>query len=300
VRIVIALGGNALIRRGQPATERVQRENTRIAAAALAGVVRAHDVAITHGNGPQVGLLALRQAALPDPTDVRLDVLDAETEGMIGYLLEAELAGTVPERSFATLLTLVEVDPDDPAFAAPTKPVGPQYAEPDARRLAEEHGWAIARDGTRWRRVVPSPQPRRIVELAAFDALLAAGFVVIGAGGGGVPVRRAAGRYDGVEAVVDKDATSALLARELRAELLVLATDVAFVEQGWGTPAARPIRHATPGELAGEEFAAGSMGPKVAAACAFVESTGGRAVIGALEDIPALVDGTTGTVVEPG
>ena len=297
MRVVAALGGNALLRRGEPLSDEAQRANVRRAVAALAPVAQEHGLVVTHGNGPQVGLLALQAAAIggaPTP----LDVLGAESEGMIGYVLEQELRNALPGRDVATLLTQVVVDPADTAFARPTKPIGPVYAEPDARRLAHERGWVVAPDGPGWRRVVPSPEPRTIVELETIRRLAREGTVVVCAGGGGIPVALGAGgALHGVEAVIDKDLAAALLAEELAADVLVLLTDVPAVALGHGTPPARPLGRVTPAELRRHDFAPGSMGPKVEAACRFAERTGRRAAIGALDDAAALVDGDAGTQV---
>jgi carbamate kinase len=302
LRVVVALGGNALLRRGQPPSAEVQRENVRTAARALAPVALRHQLVISHGNGPQVGMLALQSAASPDVAPYPLDVLGAETEGMIGYMIEQELGNLVPfEVPFATILTMVEVDPDDPAFADPTKPIGPAYPEAEARRLAAAHGWTVKPDGERWRRVVPSPLPRRIFEIRPVKWLLEKGTIVICAGGGGIPTSYAPGtrRLVGAEVVVDKDRASALLARELDADVLVLATDADAVYLDWGAPDQRALGRTTPGELERHRFAAGSMGPKVEAASEFVRRTGKRAAIGALPDVEHMVDGTAGTQVHP-
>jgi carbamate kinase len=297
MRIVAALGGNALLRRGEPLSDEVQHANVRRAVRALAPVARTHSLVVTHGNGPQVGLLALQaDAAGGAPTP--LDVLGAESEGMIGYVLEQELRNHVPGIDVATLLTQVVVDPHDPAFATPTKPIGPVYGAEEAQRLARERGWTVAPDGSGWRRVVASPEPQAIVELPTIRLLVSDGVIVVCAGGGGIPVALGAGdALHGIEAVIDKDLAAALLAQELGADVLVLLTDVAAVELGHGTPAARPLRDVTPAELRFHAFAPGSMQPKAEAACRFVERTGGRAAIGALEDAHALVSGMAGTQV---
>jgi carbamate kinase len=295
---VVALGGNALLRRGDPLEIEVQRANVRRAAAAVAELAREHAVVVTHGNGPQVGLLALQADAYREVAPAPLDVLGAESEGMIGYLIEQELASLLPRREIATLLTQVEVDPSDAAFATPSKPIGPVYPEAEAVRLARERGYAVARDGAGFRRVVASPEPRRVRELSAIRTLLAAGVLVVCAGGGGVPVVvHAAGGIEGVEAVVDKDLASALLACELEADALLLLTDVSAVFLDWPSPACTPIRRATPAELRALRFAPGSMAPKVEAACRFAERTRGVAAIGALEDAARLLHGETGTIV---
>lgn len=298
VKIVAALGGNALVRRGEPAEVVVQRRNVEAAACAIAALAREHELVVTHGNGPQVGLLALQAEAYRDVRAYPLDVLGAESEGMVGYLLEQALANELPGRDVATLLTQVIVDPADPAFARPSKPVGPLYGAAEARRIAAERGHAVARDGDGFRRVVPSPDPVGIVELRAIRVLADAGMLVICVGGGGIPVRvDRTGALRGVEAVIDKDLSAALLARLLGAELLLLLTDVPGVVRGFGTPAATTVAHATPAELRALELPAGSMGPKVEAACRFVERTGARAAIGSLEDAPAIVRGEAGTAI---
>jgi carbamate kinase len=298
VRIVAALGGNALLRRGEPLAADLQRRNVARAVEALAPLGREHELVVTHGNGPQVGLLALQSLAYGGVEPYPLDVLGAESEGMIGYLLEQELGNALPGRPVATLLTQVVVDADDPAFERPTKPIGPVYRGPEARRLARELGWSIAPDGDGWRRVVPSPEPRRIVELSTIRLLVDAGVLVVCAGGGGIPVLAGpAGTLHGVEAVIDKDLAAALLATSLDAERLLLLTDVDAVYRAYGTDEAEPIRETTPAELRRESLPAGSMGPKAEAACRFVEQTGGRAAIGALEDAAALAAGEAGTQV---
>jgi carbamate kinase len=301
MRIVVALGGNALLRRGEPMTAEAQRENIRIAARALAPLSEPHELVISHGNGPQVGLLALQSAAYEKVEAYPLDVLGAETEGMIGYMIEQELGNLLPfEQPFATVLTMVEVDPADPAFADPTKFVGPVYDRQQADAIAAEKGWVFKQDGQYWRRVVPSPEPKRIFEIRPIRWLLDRDTVVICAGGGGVPTMYQPGAERtlvGVEAVIDKDLASELLARQLEADLFVMATDVDGVYTGWGTPEQRRLDTVTPAELRALQFAAGSMGPKVEAACRFVEKTGKRAAIGALKDIEEIVAQTAGTNV---
>ena len=297
MRVVAALGGNALLRRGQPLTAENQRENVAVAARALVPIALEHDLVLTHGNGPQVGLLALQNAAYRPDETYPLDILDAESEGMIGYLLEQELGNLLPGRRLATLLTRIEVARDDPAFVHPTKPIGPVYEREEAERLAAERDWTIAPDGAKWRRVVPSPEPRRILELPVIERLVEDGTLVICAGGGGIPVVAGHGGYGGVEAVIDKDLAGALLARSLHADAFLMLTDVDAAYTGWGTPEAAPIRRITPEDLDPARFAAGSMGPKVAAAKRFAESDGGFAVIGSLADASAMLAGEAGTVV---
>jgi carbamate kinase len=303
VRVLIALGGNALLRRGGPLTMEAQRANVRTAARALVPLAGRHQLVLSHGNGPQVGLLALQVAAHEAVEAAPLDVLGAQTEGMIGYLIEQELGNLLPDDvPLATLVTMVEVDTADPAFADPTKFIGPVYDEYTAREMAASKGWVVKPDGPFYRRVVPSPAPRRIVEVRPIRWLLDHGSVVICAGGGGVPTAWANGRgrtLAGVEAVVDKDLASELLAREVRADLFVMVTDVAGVFADWGTPDQRLLREVTPAQLHDRHFAAASMGPKVEAAVRFVEATGRPAAIGALEDIERIVAGTAGTLVVP-
>ena len=301
MRIVIALGGNALLRRSDPMTTEVQRRNIRIAAEAIAPLAAEHSIVVVHGNGPQVGLLSLQAEAYKDVEPYPLDVLDAGTQGMIGYLVQEELRSLLPlEHQVATLLTMIVVDPHDPAFANPSKFVGPVYPKEAADALAAEKGWAFRQDGTSWRRVVPSPEPQRILEIAPITWLLERGAVVICAGGGGIPTMSSSsgpGALVGVEAVIDKDLASELLAEDVRADLLLMATDVDGVYLHWGQPEQRKLDRVTPEELAGYEFAAGSMGPKVEAATRFTAKTGKRAAIGSLADIAGIVAGTAGTSV---
>jgi carbamate kinase len=297
-KIVVALGGNALLRRGEPPTAAIQRERARQAMTSVAELARENEVIVTHGNGPQVGLLALQASAYTKIPPYPLDVLGAESEGMIGYVLEQELDNLLPDRGVVTVLTQVVVDPADPAFTTPTKPIGPIYTEEQARKLAGELNWTVAPDNEHFRRVVASPEPLRIVELAAIRMLVDAGALVICSGGGGIPVIvDEQGFLRGVEAVIDKDLAAELLARSLQADYLLMLTDVDAVLEHWGTPDARPIARATPTELRRLEFATGSMGPKVEAACRFVEATGGIAAIGALEDAALILAGEAGTTV---
>lgn len=304
MRIVVALGGNALLRRGEAMTAENQRKNVRIAAEALAPLASEHQLVISHGNGPQVGLLALQGAAYQQVEAYPLDVLGAQTEGMIGYMLEQELGNELPfERHLATLLTMIEVDPADPAFERPTKPIGPIYDAGEAARLQQEKGWAFMPDGDGMRRAVPSPAPKRIFGIDVIRTLLDRGVIVICAGGGGIPTvytadpAPAGRKLEGVEAVIDKDLASALLAIEIGADVLVIVTDVDAVYTGWGTPEQRAVRSATPSELSAAAFAEGSMGPKVRAACWFVERTGRVATIGSIDDTQALIRGDAGTRV---
>ncbi|VEI03048.1 Carbamate kinase 1 [Acidipropionibacterium jensenii] len=323
MRIVIGVGGNAIAPRGRPNTVADQRAQIRQACGPLLDAAVDNELVITHGNGPQVGMLALQRD--PDGNQpLPLDVLGAETQGMIGYLIETELRNEMTRRSRAltkqqraearregetirsgaaqrlvtTVLTLAEVSMDDPAFQHPTKFVGPVYTDTEAEQLAAEHGWIFASDGGHPRRVVPSPRPRRIIQVDSTRRLLDAGHIVICTGGGGIPIARdSKGSYVGVEAVLDKDASSALFASELKADVLVMATDADAVMVDWGTPQERPLRVATVGELEQMDFAAGSMGPKVQAGCDFVRKHDGRAVIGRLSDLGHLLDGTSGTTI---
>ena len=299
MRIVIALGGNALLQRGQPMTAENQRANIRVAAECIAAVAPGNEIVVAHGNGPQVGLLALQAAAYRDVAPYPLDVLGAQTEAMIGYVIEQELGNLLPaQQPLATLLTMIEVDRDDPAFAHPTKPIGPVYDRDTAERLEAASGWAIAADGDKFRRVVASPKPKRIFEIRPIRRLVEQGTIVICAGGGGIPTMYDEnGNLQGVEAVIDKDLASALLAEQLDADLLVIATDVDGVYTAWGTPEQCRLDRVTPDELAGLELPAGSMGPKVHAACGFARNTGNEAVIGALTDITKIVEGAAGTRV---
>jgi carbamate kinase len=301
MRIVVAVGGNALLERGESPDAEIQQRHIRVAVDALAPLARSDQLVITHGNGPQVGLLALESAT--DPALARpypLDVLGAQTQGMIGYWFLQGFQNAVPGREIAGVITQTLVSAADPAFADPAKFVGPVYAEADARRVAAERGWTVKADGNAWRRVVASPGPLRVVETRLIRRLLDAGTLVICAGGGGAPVvRNRLGELEGVEAVVDKDSTTGLLAEALDADVFLVLTDVASVEADYGTPAARPIHRAAPADLRALRFPAGSMGPKVEAVCRFVELTGGTAAIGSLRDVDAILNGKAGTIVTP-
>ena len=286
--------------RGEKLEAGAQLRAARAAAAVLAPAVDAYDLVVTHGNGPQVGLLALMSDAYHDVDPYPLDVLDAESEGQIGYVIEVELDNAIEGRDTVALITRVIVDEDDPAFEAPTKFIGPVYDEEEARAVERDRGWSVKPDGDAWRRVVPSPEPREIVQLPAIRRLVESGFVVVCAGGGGVPVVAEGEGHRGVEAVIDKDFCSALLASDLDADVLVLATDVGGVFLDWGGADERVIGETTPAELREHDFASGSMGPKVEAACRFAEAAGGRAAIGSLSELPGLLDGTHGTQVRGG
>lgn len=295
--VVVALGGNALLPRGLPATPANQLGAVRAAAGPLAEAAAQARLVVTHGNGPQVGLLSLKEEAYGGDTSAPLDVLDAESGGQLGYVIELELANAAPGRRTVAVLTRVLVDAGDAAFDQPMKFIGPMYAEGEARAIAAERGWEVRPDGPSWRRVVPSPEPIRIFQLGAIRALVDAEFIVVCVGGGGIPVVETGRGHAGVEAVVDKDLSSALLATGLSADLLVLATDVDAVYADWDTADRLAIGATTPDALRALRFAGGSMGPKVEAACRFVDATGGRAVIGALDELPALIAGTAGTQV---
>jgi carbamate kinase len=299
--IVTALGGNALLRRGEPMTAENQRRNVRVACEALAPIAGEHQIVIGHGNGPQVGLLALQGAAYDQVETYPLDVLGAETEGMVGYMIEQELGNLLPfERPFATILTMIEVDPGDPAFKNPTKFIGPVYAKQEADLIAKDKGWVFKQDGDKWRRVVASPEPKRIFELRPIKWLLERNTIVIAAGGGGIPTMYEPGKkrkLAGIECVIDKDFASELLARELDADLFIMLTDADAVYLDWGKPTQKAIRRCSPAALAAMKFAAGSMGPKVEAACRFASATGKKAAIGALADLGKIIAGEAGTTV---
>lgn len=300
MRIVIALGGNALLKRGEPMTADVQRANVRKAALALADLARDHQIVVAHGNGPQVGLLALQAAAYTDVPPYPLDILGAESVGMIGYLVEQELANALPEGArIGTLLTQIEVDRDDPAFDAPRKPIGPIYESNEAREVSRLHGWPLVEESKdKWRRVVASPLPGRITQIETIRLLVDSGVIVVCAGGGGIPViRNDEGDLVGIEAVIDKDRAAGLLAKELAADAFLMLTDVEAVYKNWGTPRQAPIQETTPAALSNMSFAAGSMGPKVEAACAFASTAGRIAGIGRLEDARAILEGRGGTIV---
>ncbi|MFC3615127.1 carbamate kinase [Lutimaribacter marinistellae] len=300
-RIVVALGGNALLKRGQDMTVENQRENARIAAEALAPLCRSHETVITHGNGPQVGMLALQEIAYTDVEEYPLDVLVGETMGMIGYMIEQELGNILPtEHHIATLLTMIEVDPEDPAFLDPTKFIGPQYSRDEAKVQAAEKAWTMKPDGEMWRRVVPSPKPKRIFQIEPIKWLLEKGAVVIAAGGGGIPTMYASDaerKLVGVEAVIDKDFSSCLLAENIGADVLVIATDAPAVFVDFGKPQQKAIKSAAPDALDAFEFPAGSMGPKVESAQRFARNTGGRAIICSLVDVARAIRGEAGTTV---
>ncbi|BCS49638.1 carbamate kinase [Aeromonas jandaei] len=293
--VVVALGGNALLRRGEPLEADIQRKNIATAAKTIALIAQEYNVVLVHGNGPQVGLLALQNSAYTKVSPYPLDVLGAESQGMIGYMLIQELKNLMPSRNVTALLTQVQVDPKDPAFANPTKFIGPVYEEAEARTLAEEKRWVVKADGKFFRRVVPSPLPQRIVEGDAIETLIAQGHLIICTGGGGIPVTWDGQSLTGIEAVIDKDMSAAYLAKQIKADALLILTDADAVYLDWGKPTQRPLRVTSPDELAGVKFDAGSMGPKVEASCEFVKATGGMVGIGSLEDGLAILKGEAGT-----
>jgi carbamate kinase len=294
---VVALGGNALLPRGQSPEAALQLRAARDAAKLLADALGSHRLVVTHGNGPQVGLLALMNDAYTDVDPYPLDVLDAESAGQIGYVIEMEIDNATESCDTVAMITRVVVDEDDPSFDRPTKFIGPVYDEQTARDLAGDRGWTVEPDGEKWRRVVPSPEPQAIVQLPAIRKLVDSGFLVVCAGGGGIPVVEDDGGHRGVEAVIDKDLCSARLAADLGAEVLVLATDVDAVYLDWGGDDERPLGRVRVDDLRRHDFAEGSMGPKVEAACRMVEETGGRAAIGSLNELPGLLEGSSGTQV---
>ncbi len=298
MRIVIALGGNALLKRGEPLSAENQRRNMRAAAVALARACEGHEIAIVHGNGPQVGLLALEADAYKALPPYPLDVLGAESQGMIGYVIAQELRNASPGRSVGALITQTIVDPDDPAFSRPLKPIGPVYNQDEVEALKAQHGWTFAQDGKVMRRVVPSPKPMEIVELPIIEDLVARGVTVVCAGGGGIPVyRKSEEQLAGVEAVIDKDLAASLLAERIAADRLVILTDVDAVYLDWGKPQQKAIGKVTSAELRRYSFADGSMAPKVAAACDFAERTGRPAAIGSLSQVSKVLSGQAGTIV---
>lgn len=298
MRVVIALGGNALLKRGEELSASVQRQNCKLAAAAIAEVIAAgHDVIVTHGNGPQVGLMALQDAAYDSRLASPLDVLCAESQGMIGYMIAQELQNALNgARSVAVMVTRVEVDPKDPAFKSPSKPIGPLYSQREAAALAASHGWTIMADGEHFRRAVASPQPVRILEIDTIRHLAGSAAITICAGGGGIPVvRGAAGSFSGIEAIIDKDHASRMVACETQASAFLMLTDVDGLYLGWGTKDRQMLRRATPAELRCHSFARGTMAPKVEAAIEFVTRGGHMAGIGKMDDALALLSGRAGT-----
>ena len=302
MRVVIALGGNALIRRGEKAEALTQMKNVDIACSAIAKIAKEHQVVLTHGNGPQVGLLALQSDAYKDVTPYPLDVLGAETQGMIGYMLDQSLENLMPNQKIAVVLTQIEVDPNDKAFKNPTKPIGPVYDKETAEKLASERGWSIAPDGQYFRRVVPSPEPMEIVEKRVINLLIANDVLVVCNGGGGIPVmKQDNGSLKGIEAVIDKDRAAALLAKEVVADALIILTDAEAVATNWGKPDSKDIKTASPEDMKNWNFPPGSMGPKVDACCAYAKANPkGIACIGRLEDALDILAGKKGTIIKSG
>ena len=298
--VVVALGGNALLRRGEPLEADVQRRNIETAVKTISEIAKVYNVVLVHGNGPQVGLLALQGLEYKKVNPYPLDVLGSETQGMIGYMLMQEFKNYLPNRNISCMLTQMTVDPNDPAFAYPTKPIGPIYEEAEARELAEKFHWIVKPDGQHFRRVVPSPRPTGIVEHEAITQLIDAGHLVICTGGGGIPVKKENGKLVGVEAVIDKDMSAAFLAKQLDADALLILTDADAVYLDWGKPTQHALRSTTPSELAKFEFDAGSMGPKIEASCEFIQQGGKVVGIGALEDGLQILQGQAGTNITKG
>lgn len=301
MKVVIALGGNALLRRGERADADVQMANVRIAAKAVAEIAKEHNVVLTHGNGPQVGLLALQADAYKDVTPYPFDVLGAESQGMIGYMVAQCVGNDLPDRQVVNIITQTEVDPNDPAYSDPRKFVGPVYDKETAEKLAAERGWTIATDGKYFRRVVPSPQPKKIVEIDTIRQLVDSGAMVIASGGGGIPViRNEQGRLEGSEAVIDKDMSASIMAAELDADALLILTDAPSIALDWGTPDQKEIKEVSPEKLQEYSFAKGSMGPKVEAVCRFANTGKGFGAVGRLEDALDILNGKAGTIIRKG
>ncbi|MEZ8115715.1 carbamate kinase [Vibrio splendidus] len=298
--VVVALGGNALLRRGEPLEADVQRRNIETAVKTISEIAKVYNVVLVHGNGPQVGLLALQGLEYKKVNPYPLDVLGSETQGMIGYMLMQEFKNYLPDRNISCMLTQMTVDPNDPAFTDPTKPIGPIYEEAEARELAEKFHWIVKPDGQHFRRVVPSPRPTGIVEHEAITQLIDAGHLVICTGGGGIPVKKENGKLVGVEAVIDKDMSAAFLAKQLDADALLILTDAEAVYLDWGKPTQHALRSTTPSELAKFTFDAGSMGPKIEASCEFIQQGGKVVGIGALEDGLQILQGQAGTNITKG
>ncbi len=301
MKVVIALGGNALLRRGERADADVQMANVRIAAKAVAEIAKEHNVVLTHGNGPQVGLLALQADAYKDVTPYPFDVLGAESQGMIGYMVAQCVGNDLPDRQVVNIITQTEVDPNDPAYSDPRKFVGPVYDKETAEKLAAERGWTIAADGKYFRRVVPSPQPKKIVEIDTIRQLVDSGAMVIASGGGGIPViRNDQGKLEGSEAVIDKDMSASIMAAELDADALLILTDAPSIALDWGTPDQKEIKEVSPEKLQEYNFAKGSMGPKVEAVCRFANTGKGFGAVGRLEDALDILNGKAGTIIRKG
>ncbi|MGR5228920.1 carbamate kinase [Photobacterium damselae] len=293
--VVVALGGNALLRRGEPLEAEIQRQNIATAAKTIAQIAEEYNVVLVHGNGPQVGLLALQGLEFKKVAPYPLDVLGSETQGMIGYMLMQELKNLLPEQNVSCMLTQMSVDPNDPAFADPTKPIGPVYDEAEAREMAEKYHWTVKPDGQYFRRVVPSPLPTGIIEKDAINTLLENDHLVICTGGGGIPVKHENGQLVGVEAVIDKDMSAAFLAKQLEADALLILTDADAVYLDWGKPTQKALSSTTPSELSQYTFDAGSMGPKIEASCEFIKQGGKLVGIGSLADGLRILKGERGT-----
>ncbi len=293
--VVVALGGNALLRRGEPLEAEIQRQNIATAAKTSAQIAEEYNVVLVHGNGPQVGLLALQGLEFKKVAPYPLDVLGSETQGMIGYMLMQELKNLLPEQNVSCMLTQMSVDPNDPAFADPTKPIGPVYDEAEAREMAEKYHWTVKPDGQYFRRVVPSPLPTGIIEKDAINTLIENDHLVICTGGGGIPVKHENGQLVGVEAVIDKDMSAAFLAKQLEADALLILTDADAVYLDWGKPTQKALSSTTPSELSQYTFDAGSMGPKIEASCEFIKQGGKLVGIGSLADGLRILKGERGT-----
>ncbi|WP_240206259.1 carbamate kinase [Vibrio sp. CyArs1] len=295
--IVVALGGNALLKRGEPLEAEVQRHNIEIAVKTISEIVLQYNVVLVHGNGPQVGLLALQGLEYKKVSPYPLDVLGSETQGMIGYMLMQEFKNQMPSKNITCMLTQMTVDPADPAFKDPTKFIGPVYDKQEACELAEKYNWTVKPDGDYFRRVVPSPLPTGIVEHEAITSLIDEGHLVICTGGGGIPVTHKDGKLVGVEAVIDKDMSAAFLAKQLHADRLLILTDADAVYLDWGKPTQHALRATTPSELSRYQFDEGSMGPKIDASCEFINQGGQMVGIGALQDGLRILEGTAGTTI---
>ncbi|HIF9204629.1 TPA: carbamate kinase [Photobacterium damselae] len=293
--VVVALGGNALLRRGEPLEAEIQRQNIATAAKTIAQIAEEYNVVLVHGNGPQVGLLALQGLEFKKVAPYPLDVLGSETQGMIGYMLMQELKNLLPEQNVSCMLTQMSVDPNDPAFADPAKPIGPVYDEAEAREMAEKYHWTVKPDGQYFRRVVPSPLPTGIIEKDAINTLIENDHLVICTGGGGIPVKHENGQLVGVEAVIDKDMSAAFLAKQLEADALLILTDADAVYLDWGKPTQKALSSTTPSELSQYTFDAGSMGPKIEASCEFIKQGGKLVGIGSLADGLRILKGERGT-----
>jgi carbamate kinase len=299
MRILIALGGNALLRRGEALTAKNQITNIKSAAAQIAEIAQGNELIITHGNGPQVGLLALQNSAYEAVEPYPLDILDAESQGMIGYLLEQEINNFLKDdRNIVTLLTRVQVSSKDPAFMRPTKPIGPLYSKAEADYLSQNKKWAFCIEADKYRRVVPSPLPEKILITDSILHLISCNSIIIAAGGGGIPVILKNNKYEGVEGVIDKDLTSSLLAEQVAADLFIIATDVDAIYLDWQKPTQYPIQTISPEGLKKIHFAEGSMAPKVKAACRFVEITKKPAIVGSLDHIQDLLNAKSGTLIK--